>query len=256
MRQLAECGGLGLIVVDSAAALVPQQELQGAIELAEPAAQARMMSSWLRRLLAPASRTGTAILFINQQRDTLMPGKNGAPAAVTCGGHALPFYACIRLEMQREHLLERQHTICGMRLGITVRKNKLAPPYGHVSVDCRFGTGIDTTADLLDESLRMGLLLQEGSFLRLNSVRVQGRDAMIDWLRRHPRECRQLRQGLQLRCLAGPVQPVLFGQQELPEDELLQPDLMSAAPGARAEDQQLLQSAEEQNGEERMARGC
>lgn len=237
VRRLAQTGALGLIVVDSAAALVPESELEGHLTTQEPGAQARMLSSMLRQLLAPASRSDTAILFINQVRSRV-GNADGTSPAVPCGGHALAFYAALRMELRQESLLERDGAAVGTRVGITVRKNKLAPPFGYVQLDCGFGTGFDALGDLTDQSLRMGLLLEEGPYLRLDRLRVKGREAMIDWLRQHPREARQLRSGLWLRARPGAVQPVLCGT-----ELLLQKDLTEPAPEAWFDDELLLRAA-------------
>lgn len=135
----------------------------------------------------------------------------------------------------------RDGAAVGSRVSVTVRKHKLAPPHGYAEVDCIFGAGFDPMADLTDQALRMGLMQEEGPLLRLDRVRVPGRDAMAAWLREHPREARQLRSDLWLRCRPGPVQPLLCR----PEPPLLQEDLSHPAPEAWFTDELLLQAAAE-----------
>ncbi len=66
-RQLAVSGAVDLIVLDSAAALVPRMELETSLGEGSAGMQSRVLASGLRKLAA-AARSGVVILFLNQTR--------------------------------------------------------------------------------------------------------------------------------------------------------------------------------------------
>ncbi|MGH7318324.1 MAG: recombinase RecA, partial [Candidatus Rokuibacteriota bacterium] len=70
-EHLVRSGAIDIIVVDSVAALVPKAELDGEMGDSLPGLQARLMSQALRKLTAAISRSGTAVVFINQIREKI-----------------------------------------------------------------------------------------------------------------------------------------------------------------------------------------
>ncbi|GMP62841.1 hypothetical protein CsSME_00024790 [Camellia sinensis var. sinensis] len=63
---LIRSGSVDVVVVDSAAALVPKGELDGEMGDAHMAMQARLMSQALRKLCHSLSLSKTILIFINQ----------------------------------------------------------------------------------------------------------------------------------------------------------------------------------------------
>ena len=82
--QLARTGEFGMVVVDSVSALVPRVELEGEIGQVTVGAQARMMSSAMRKLCGSLAKGKTTLLFLNQIRLKVGEGKG----ARVLGGHA------------------------------------------------------------------------------------------------------------------------------------------------------------------------
>ena len=68
VETLTRTGAVGLIVVDSVAALVPRAELEGDMGDSHMGLQARLMSQGMRKLAGVAHQTNTTIVFINQLR--------------------------------------------------------------------------------------------------------------------------------------------------------------------------------------------
>lgn len=64
-EQLVRSGAIDVIVVDSVAALVPRQELEGDMGDAHVGLQARLMSQALRKLTGAVSKSNTCFIFIN-----------------------------------------------------------------------------------------------------------------------------------------------------------------------------------------------
>jgi recombination protein RecA len=98
LRRLAESGAVDLLVVDSAAALVPQIELEAGIGASGPGLHSRVLASGLRRLGMAVRKTGSAALFLNQTRGR--PSGGGEEAETAAGGPPLKLYAAMRLEVR------------------------------------------------------------------------------------------------------------------------------------------------------------
>ena len=66
---LVRSGAIDIVVIDSVAALVPQQEIDGDMGAAHVGLQARLMSQALRKLSGTIAKTNCIVIFINQLRE-------------------------------------------------------------------------------------------------------------------------------------------------------------------------------------------
>lgn len=100
-ETMARSGAIDIIVVDSVAALVPRQEIEGDMGDSHVGLQARLMSQALRKLTPVISKSNCIVIFINQLREKV--GVMFGNPETTTGGRALKFYAvCPRMsEKQR-----------------------------------------------------------------------------------------------------------------------------------------------------------
>lgn len=153
-------GEIGLIVIDSVAALTPQAEIDGTMGQRHIGLQARLMSQALRKLTAIASKTDTTIVFVNQTR-MLIGIKWGNPIT-TPGGVALKFYTSIRIELRRAAKLKKGEEIIGNRVKIKIAKNKLAAPFKITELDIIFNKGISFETDIINFSLEQNVIKKEG----------------------------------------------------------------------------------------------
>ena len=97
-RRLALSQAVDALVVDSAAALVPQAEMESGLA-GGPDLQARVLASGLRSLARAVVKTDTAILFLNQLRSRMTPAGRES-GETTAGGPALKLYAAVRLVLE------------------------------------------------------------------------------------------------------------------------------------------------------------
>src|SRR5690606_24347782 len=97
--MLVRSGAVDVIVVDSVAALTPKAEIEGEMGGSHVGLQARLMSQALRKLTANIKRSNCLVIFINQIRMKI--GVMFGSPETTTGGHALKFYASVRLDIRR-----------------------------------------------------------------------------------------------------------------------------------------------------------
>lgn len=188
---LARTGGVGLIVVDSVAALIPRAELEGDMGDQHLGLQARLMSQAMRKISGVAHQTGTMIVFINQLRQKI--GVTFGSPETTTGGNALKYFASVRLDIRRIATVRDGEEAVASRARVKVVKNKCAPPFAEAQFEVAFGTGINRDAEVLDWALERGVIAKSGSWFSLGDIRVgQGRANALTWLKEHPKENAEL----------------------------------------------------------------
>jgi len=174
-ETLVKSGAIDMVVIDSVAALVPQAELDGDMGDSHMGLQARLMSQALRKLAGAAHRTGTTIVFINQLRMKI--GVMFGSPETTTGGHALKYYASVRLDIRRIGAVKQGDAVLGNRTRVKVVKNKLAPPFRKAEFDIRYGKGIDAVGDLLDRAVEANVVEKSGAYYRFKGKNIaQGRE--------------------------------------------------------------------------------
>lgn len=172
---LVESGNVDLVVVDSVAALVPKAEIDGEMGDQHMGLHARLMGRGVRRITADASRTKTCVLFINQLRQKI--GVTFGNPETTTGGHAMRFFASVRLDVRRIGKATAGEQVIGNRTRVKVVKNKLAPPFREAEFDIRWGEGVDSAGELIDWGVEAGVVSRSGSHLALGGVSLgQGRE--------------------------------------------------------------------------------
>lgn len=183
--ELVRSGAVDAFVVDSVAALVPRDELEGEMTNQQPGMQARLMSKALRKLAGSISKSRTVAIFVNQMREKI--GVMFGSPETTPGGRALKFWSSVRLDVRRGESIKRGGEVVGFRVKVKVVKNKVAPPFKEAEFDILFGKGIRQVADILDTAESLGIVKRTGTWYHYGDVRLgQGRDASISYLEEHP----------------------------------------------------------------------
>lgn len=159
-ETLVKSKEVGVIIIDSVAALTPQAEIDGEMGARHIGLQARLMSQGLRKLTALASRTNTAIIFINQIR--MMIGQTWGIPETTTGGVALKFYTTVRIEVRRAAKLKDGDDIVGNRIRVKIAKNKISAPFKTLEYDIIFGEGISKITEAINIGLTSGIIHKEG----------------------------------------------------------------------------------------------
>ena len=185
-ETLVRSNAVDVIVIDSVAALVPRAELDGDMGDSLPGLQARLMSQALRKLTAAISRSGGAVIFINQIREKI--GVMFGSPETTTGGRALKFYSSIRLDIRRQDTIKNGTEAIGVHTKVKVVKNKLAPPFREAEFDVIYGEGISKEGSVLDAAVEQNLVEKSGTWHTYKTERIgQGRENAKKYLKDNPK---------------------------------------------------------------------
>ena len=184
-ETMVRSGAMDIIVIDSVAALVPKQEIEGDMGDSHVGLQARLMSQALRKLTPVISKSNCVVIFINQLREKV--GVMFGNPETTTGGRALKFYASVRMDVRRIETLKQNGEMVGNRTRIKIVKNKIAPPFKKAEFDIMFGKGISKEGDILDLATKLDLVNKSGAWYAYNGDKIgQGRENAKIYLGQHP----------------------------------------------------------------------
>ena len=184
-EALVRSGAIDVVVIDSVAALVPKQEIEGDMGDSHVGLQARLMSQALRKLAGVISKTNALAIFINQLREKV--GVMYGNPEVTTGGKALKFYASVRMDIRKSEPIKDGSNVIGNRTKIKIVKNKVAPPFRSCTVDMIFGEGISQASSLLELAVEREIIKKAGAWYSYNGNRIgQGRENTVKYLKENP----------------------------------------------------------------------
>ncbi len=184
-EALVRSGALDVVVIDSVAALVPRAEIEGEMGDSHMGLQARLMSQALRKLSGAIKQSNTIVIFTNQLRHKI--GVMFGSPETTTGGMALKFYASVRLDIRRIQSLKAAGETIGNRTRVTVKKNKVAPPFRVAEFDIMYNEGISRMGSIIDLGTDMDIVEKRGSFYSFDGSRLaQGRENAKQFLKENP----------------------------------------------------------------------
>ena len=184
-ETMVRSGAIDIIVIDSVAALVPRQEIEGDMGDSHVGLQARLMSQALRKLTPVISKSNCVVVFINQLREKV--GVMFGNPETTTGGRALKFYASVRMDVRKIETLKQNGEMVGNRTRIKIVKNKIAPPFKEAEFDIMFGKGISKEGDILDLAAAINVINKSGAWYAYNGDKIgQGRENAKMYLSQHP----------------------------------------------------------------------
>lgn len=188
VEALVMSGGIDLVIVDSMATLVPEEELKGELVDSHIGAQARMIARGLTRLTRMVEKTRTALVFTNQTRVKIGGwAPHGQIPTTTPGGSAPKFWMGVRVELKMGSQVKTQERVLGHVVKATVLKNKVAAPYRRAEYAIAFPNGIDKVAGALDVGSQIGVLTRSGSNYSFQNERIaNGREAAYAVLAGNP----------------------------------------------------------------------
>lgn len=210
-EQLVRSGAIDVIVIDSVAALVPRQEIEGLMGDSHVGLQARLMSQALRKLTSVVSKSNTTAIFINQLREKV--GTVYGNPETTAGGRALKYYASVRIDVRRQEAIKGDEGLEGNHTKAKVVKNKVAPPFKEAEFDIIYGEGISKVGNILDTAVDFGVVKKSGSWYSYGNDKLgQGREATKKKLTEMPELLEEIER--LVREKAGLPEPKVVGEGE------------------------------------------
>jgi len=201
VEALVRSNALDVVVIDSVAALVPREELEGEMGDQTIGLQARLMSRALRKLSAAIAKSRTTVIFINQVRMRI--GVMFGNPETTPGGRALKFYSAVRIEIRRIGSVKDGEETIGNQCRVKVAKNKVAPPFKTCEIELLFHRGISKEGELLDLGVEHGILEKAGSWYSYGEMRLgQGRESSRQFLEQNTDIAQQIEQAILERASA------------------------------------------------------
>ena len=195
---LVRSGAVDVVVVDSVAALVPQQEIDGEMGSSHVGLQARLMSQALRKLSGSISKTNCVVVFINQLREKV--GVMYGNPETTTGGRALKFYASVRIDVRKVENLKQGDEVFGNRVKCKVVKNKVAPPFRVAEFDIIYGKGISKAGEIIDVAIELGIIQKSGSWFSYTGEKIaQGKENTKKTIAENESLMKELEEKIKLR---------------------------------------------------------
>lgn len=214
-EMLVKSNAVDVIVVDSVAALVPRQELEGEIGDSHVGLQARLMSQAMRKLTGAIAKSKCVVIFINQIREKV--GVMFGSPETTPGGRALKFYCSVRVDVRRTGALKDGEEQVGQRVRAKIVKNKVAPPFRIAEFDMMHSNGISYEGDLLDLGTTHKVVDRSGSWFKYGDTYLgQGKEKARNFLIENPEVADEIRQGV--LAAGGFVAPLEGAEAEDAED--------------------------------------
>lgn len=191
-EMLIKSNSVDVIVIDSVAALIPKQELDGEIGDTHVALQARLMSQSMRKLTGAIAKSKTAVIFINQIREKI--GVMFGSPETTPGGRALKFYSSCRIDVRRIGQLKEGDEVVGQRVRAKIVKNKVAPPFRIAEFDMMHTNGISYEGDILDLGVTHKVVDRSGSWFKYGDSHLgQGKEKARAYLLENPHITEEIR---------------------------------------------------------------
>lgn len=196
IHALINSGEVGLIIVDSLAAMTPQKEIENSASDQTIGLAARINSSQMRKMLNPMKSNNCTVIFLNQIREKV--GLMFGNPETTPGGRALKFNASIRMQVSRK-MIEASKNKIGQTITVQVIKNKVARPFTKTDFDYFWDTGVDLIKDIMNTAIDMDIVKKSGAWYFLgestkealtdeagNKFLWQGKQALEETLKASP----------------------------------------------------------------------
>src|SRR5690554_2846495 len=198
--MLVRSNAVGLIIVDSVAALVPKAEIEGEMGDSHVGLQARLMSQALRKLTGNVKNANCLVVFVNQIRMKI--GVMFGSPETTTGGNALKFYSSVRMDIRRIGSVKEGDEVIGNETRVKVVKNKVAPPFRQAEFQILYGMGTNKLGEIIDLGVKQGLVDKSGAWYAYKGDKIgQGKANACKFLKENPEIAQEIEDELRAQLL-------------------------------------------------------
>lgn len=210
--EIKNPSGLGIIVLDSLASMIPPAEETSEVGKMNMALMARFLPAEVRKLTPMLSKSGVTFIVINQVR--LTPGIMYGNPETTPGGKTFKHHCSMMLNFARiaakNSIIESED---GDRIGHHVRvridKNKLAPPFRVAEIAITYNSGItEHNIELRALGAKYGVIERPNNKVWiLDNEKYNGKDAIAEVLLDKELQCSVLKKikEAKLNCKSNPI---------------------------------------------------
>lgn len=198
---------LGLVVIDSLAALVPAQIFDESFDKQEMGGIAKALTRFCRTVIPLLRKHKTTLIGINQLRDDMNSQWN---EYTTPGGKGWKFFCSVRLMFKKGQFFDEDlspltqgaENPFGNRVDIKVVKSKSCRSdrrNGFYSLTYMYG--IDAIRDTISCALEFGLLQKRGAWYNIinpetgelvEELKFQGENRVVEYYKNNPQEYEKL----------------------------------------------------------------
>lgn len=166
--DMISTGEIDLVIIDSDSSLIPKKVLDGDVGDSSIGRKAKLNSDVYPKLKGMLSKNNTCVIVVSQYREKI--GMMFGDPRTTQGGHALKFYADVRVEVSKT-LAKEGTEAYGNLTKIKTIKNKMAPPFKGVDFEIVFGKGIDTFNEIMSLGSDLEILRKYGKTITYNETK-------------------------------------------------------------------------------------
>ena len=147
--EMINTGEIDLVIIDSDSSLIPKKVIDGEVGDSAIGRKAKLNSDVYPKLKSYLSKHNVCVIVVSQYREKI--GVMFGDPRTTQGGHALKFYADVRIEVSKTVAKDGAEAY-GNDTKVKALKNKMAPPFRLAEFVINYGEGIDR----LDEIMTLG----------------------------------------------------------------------------------------------------
>lgn len=162
--KLMNTGEVGVVIFDSQTSLLPRKIMEGEPGQSNLGLHARLLSEVVPKIMKAAEKNNVLVIFISQFREKI--GCMYGDPTTTNGGHAIQFYAHIRLRFSKTVNKDAEEP--SNKTKVKVIKNKMAPPFLEAEFDIIYGKGIDKIKEIIELASENEILYKHGQIIKIN----------------------------------------------------------------------------------------
>ena len=197
IEKLIKTGEIGLVVIDSIAAMLPEKiEESEEYGNANMAFHAKLIGEITKRLVPLQYTYDVAVIAINQFR--LKPGVSFGNPEYEPGGESLSFYASIKMEIRKSGALEKDEKgeVIAEPRKIKITKSKINNSTNKImEISIIYGKGLDVLGEVVDLGATLNIIEKSGAWYSYKGAKIgQGKAQTKTFLKDNPEAYQEIKE--------------------------------------------------------------